>query len=120
MLHRAAYKPIVIPLIAYETFHMRTNELPQGTFVFAFQDDNTLDNPINGFQSQDWTIFHANYGAVIGVTEKLKSTTKISIRIGRLHLLVAYLGDGGLEPVGWFRVHHRYGQLTAGYGSTRA
>lgn len=43
---------------------------------------------------------------MIGIAEKLKRTTKISIRIGRLHLLVAYLGDGGLEPVGWFRVHH--------------
>ncbi len=84
---------------------MRTNEFPRGTFVFAFQDDNTLDNPINGFQSQDWTI-HANCGAVIGLDEKLKRTTKISIRIGRLHLLVAYLGDVGLEPVGWLRVHH--------------
>jgi hypothetical protein len=41
-----------------------------------------------------------------GVAEKLKRTTKISIRIGRLHLLIAYLGDGGLEPVGWLRVHH--------------
>jgi hypothetical protein len=105
MLHRLAYKPIVIPPTAYESFYLRTNEFPHGTFVFAFQDDNTLDNPINCFQSQDWTI-HANYGAVIGLTEKLKRTTKISIRIGRLHLLVAYLRDGSLEPVGWFRVHH--------------
>lgn len=33
MLHRAAYKPIVIPPSAYEGFYLRTNELPQGTFV---------------------------------------------------------------------------------------
>lgn len=84
MLHRAAYQPTVIPPAAYESFHAQTNGIPECAFVFAFQDDNTLEKPINCFQSQDWTI-HANYGAVIGMAEKLERTTKISMRIGRLH-----------------------------------
>jgi hypothetical protein len=31
---------------------------------------------------------------------------QISLRLGRLHLLVAYFGTSWLEPVGWHRVHH--------------
>lgn len=49
---------------------------------------------------------HAPYEDAIDMTALLRTTCKISLRIGRLHLLVAYFGTSGLEPVGWHRVHH--------------
>jgi hypothetical protein len=60
--------------------------------------------PINGRQTQDWTM-HALYEHAINVTSLIRSTCKISFRIGRLHVLVAYRGPTGLEPVGWYGVH---------------
>jgi hypothetical protein len=74
--------------------------LPAGTFVFAFQDDGEHNAPINARQTQDWTAY-APYEGTIDVSSLIRTTYKISFRIGRLHLLVAYFGSTDLEPVGW-------------------
>lgn len=49
---------------------------------------------------------YAPYEDAIDITAAIRTTCKISLRLGRLHLLVAYFGASGLEPVGWHRVHH--------------
>lgn len=56
-------------------------------------------------QTQDWTV-HAPYEDTPEISAAIRKTSKISLRIGRLHLLVAYFGGSGLEPVGWRGVHH--------------
>jgi hypothetical protein len=105
LLQRTAGIPAVIPLDAFCSFRETPAELPAGTFVFAFQDDGEHPVPINGLQTQDWTVY-ASYEDAIEATSLIRSTCKISIRVGRLHLLVAYFGSTGFEPVGWHRVHH--------------
>ncbi|MGC4052786.1 MAG: hypothetical protein QM757_25935 [Paludibaculum sp.] len=101
---RTAGIPGVIPLDALCSIRDAPDRLPAGTFVFAFQDDGEHAIPINGLQTQDWTV-HAPYEHAIEVNRLIRSTCKISLGIGRLHLLVAYFGSTGLEPVGWHRVH---------------
>jgi len=102
---RTAGIPTIIPMDAFWSFRDTLGGLPAGTFVFAFQNDREYRVPINGLQTQDWTV-HAPYEDAIDVTRLIRSTCKISFRIGRLHLLVAYFGSTGFEPVGWYRVHH--------------
>ena len=102
---RTAGIPAVIPLDAFGSFLDTPGGLPAGTFVFAFQDDGEHPVPINGLQTQDWTVY-APYEDAIDVSSLIRSTCKISFRVGRLHLLVAYFGSTGFEPVGWYRVHH--------------
>jgi hypothetical protein len=105
LIQRAAGIPAIIPLDAFRSLRDGPTGLPAETFVFAFQDDGEHPVPINGLQTQDWTV-HAPYEDAIDITTMIRATCKISLRIGRLHLLVAYLGTSGLEPVGWHRVHH--------------
>jgi hypothetical protein len=105
MIARAGFPSALIPVGAYQALYCNSVELPIGTHVFAFQDENTLDDPINGFQTRDWTA-RAPRTEILGMNDLLRQTSKISIRVGRLHLLLAYLGDTGLEPVGWQGVHH--------------
>ncbi len=73
--------------------------------MFAFQDNGEHPIAINGLQTQDWTI-HVPYEDALDIRDSLRTACKISLRINRLHLLVAYLGSTDLEPVGWTRVHH--------------
>jgi hypothetical protein len=94
----------IIPLDAFWALRDAPGGLPVGTFVFGFQDDGDHPAPINGLQTQDWTV-HAPYEDAIGIITAIRKTCKISLRVGRLHLLVAYCGTSGLEPVGWHRVH---------------
>jgi len=97
--------PGVIPIDEFCAFRHTPGGLPAGTFVFSLQDDGEHPDPINGLQTQDWTV-HAPYEDAIDATTLIRSTCKISFRIGRLHLLVAYLGSTGFGPVAWYRVHH--------------
>jgi hypothetical protein len=105
LIQRTAGVPTVIPLDAFCALRDQPSGLPAGTFVFAFQDKGDHAVPINGLQTQDWTL-HAPYENAISITTAIRSACKISLRIGRLHLLIAYMGSSGLEPVGWHRVHH--------------
>lgn len=105
LLQRTAGIPAIVPIDTFYALAQQPSVLPPGTFAFAFQDDGEHSAPINGLQTQDWTV-HTPYENAISVTGLIRSTCKISIRIGRLHLLIAYFGSTGLEPVGWHRVHH--------------
>jgi len=105
LCQRTAGLPHIIPLDAFGALRDVPGELPAGTFVFGFQDDGDHPAPINGLQTQDWTVY-APYEDAIDITAAIRTTCKISLRLGRLHLLVAYFGASGLEPVGWHRVHH--------------
>ncbi len=104
LIHRTTGIPTIIPPAAYRSLYDAPTQLPSGTHVFAFQDDGEHPVAINGMQSQDWTV-HAPYRDLCDVRATLRNTCKVSIRINRLHLLVAYLGDTGFEPVRWDRVH---------------
>ena len=105
LIHRTAANPKVIPQEAYRELRDAPTELPKGTFVFAFQDDGEHPVAINSMQTQDWTV-HVPYEDALDIRDSLRSASKVSLRIDRLHLLVAYLGSPDLEPVGWTRVHH--------------
>ncbi|HYL73070.1 MAG TPA: hypothetical protein VEU96_02640 [Bryobacteraceae bacterium] len=105
LIQRTAGIPAVIPMDAFCALRDEPGGLPASTFVFGFQDDGDHPFPINGLQTQDWTV-HAPYEDAIETTAAIRTTCKISLRLGRLHLLVAYFGASGLEPVGWHRVHH--------------
>ena len=89
---------------AFGALRDRPDKLPPGTFVFAFQDNGEHPVALNGFQTQDWTV-HAPYEDALEIRVLLRKTGKISLRLDRLHLLVAYTGDTALVPVGWWRVH---------------
>lgn len=105
LLQRTAGIPAIIPIDAFYAFAQQPSLLPLGTFAFAFQDDGEHPAPINGLQTQDWTVY-APYDEAITVNGLIRSSCKLSIRIRRLHLLIAYFGSTGLEPVCWRRVHH--------------
>ncbi len=104
LIHRTSATPTGIPPEAYVALRHADGKLPVGTCVFAFQDDGERPGPINILQSQQWTM-HAPVADALEVHMAMRRTWKISIRIDRLHLLVAYLGDTGLAPVGWHGVH---------------
>jgi hypothetical protein len=105
LCQRTACIPAIIPMDAFCKLRDAPGGLPAGTFVFGFQDDGEHRLPINGLQTQDWTV-HAPYEEAVDATTQIRTTCKISLRIGRLHLLMAYLGATDLQPVGWKRVHH--------------
>ncbi len=105
LIHRTAAIPKVIPLEVYRELRVAPAELPRRTFVFAFQDNGEHSIAINSLQTQDWTV-HVTYEDALDIRDSLRGACKISLRIDRLHLLVAYLGSTDLEPVGWTRVHH--------------
>ena len=57
LLQSSAGIPAVIPRDAFCSLRDRPDCLPTGTFVFAFQDNGELAAPINGLQTQDWTVY---------------------------------------------------------------
>ena len=97
--------PSIIPVDAFCALRDAPDGLTKGTYVFGFQDGRNYPVAINALQTQDWTLY-APYHHALDIRASARTACKISLRVGCLHLLVAYFGTSGLEPVGWHRVHH--------------
>jgi hypothetical protein len=103
VLHAAAgFTRRTIPLDVYSVIGDRPRDLPPGLSVFTFQTPDLADDilPVTAFQSMDWQLL------IRGTPpDERPATIKISIRIGALHLLVAYISDPTWSIVTWRNVH---------------
>ena len=104
LMNRTSNSSIQIPWEKYVDLRKHPAALPDGIFVFAFQDDGTDRVRINGFQTCDWHL-NAPKDDFFNAHDWANRSSKISLRIGQLHLLTAHLVNNQLEPVGWHRVH---------------
>jgi hypothetical protein len=95
------FNPNAIPLSHYRLLRRQT--LLPGISVFAFQTPDLADDilPVTGLQSDRWMVIHKGRATQILDFPQIK----ISLRIGTLQLLVAYLSPPAWEIVAWRDVH---------------
>jgi hypothetical protein len=103
LLHWSSDFNRTIPLESLQ--HLYQKDLPNGISIFAIQTDRSDQaSPINCLQSQNWRVYNP-YEDAIAMWRVVQESCKISIRIDRLHLLIAYVRNLDSDVVGWRRVH---------------
>jgi len=87
--------------IHYDSLRV-TSVLPQGVSVFAFQTPDVADDllAVTAMQSNHWLVIHKVEPAILDFPQ-----VKISLRVGRLQLLMAYVARPDWSVVSWKGVH---------------